>query len=77
MVPSRKLGIVILANRGNLYPNEVGRRILIEIAGAERVERDGRLRRPARHERLKVRGAARDARLQMVRVLIHSYSVGS
>ena len=77
MVPSRKLGIVILANRGNLYPNEVGRRILIEIAGAERVERDGRLRRPARHERLKVRRAARDARLQVVRVLIHSHSVGS
>jgi len=77
MVPSRKLGIVILANRGNLYPNEVGRRILIEIAGAERVEHDGRLRRPARHERLKVRRAARDARLQVVRVLIHSHSVGS
>jgi beta-lactamase class C len=32
MMPSRKLGIVILANRGNLYPNEVGRRILLEIA---------------------------------------------
>ena len=32
MMPSRKLGIVILANRGNVYPNEVGRRIMLEIA---------------------------------------------
>jgi len=32
MMPSRKLGIMILANRGNLNPNEVGRRILLEIA---------------------------------------------
>jgi beta-lactamase class C len=32
MVPGRKLGIVILGNRGNQYPNEVGRRILIELA---------------------------------------------
>jgi len=32
MVPDRKLGIVILGNRGNQYPNEVGRRILLEFA---------------------------------------------
>jgi hypothetical protein len=32
MMPSRKVGIVILANRGNVYPNEVGRRITLEIA---------------------------------------------
>ena len=32
MMPSRKLGIVILANRGNVYPNEAGRRIMLEIA---------------------------------------------
>ena len=32
MMPSHKLGIVILANRGNVYPNEVGRRIMLEIA---------------------------------------------
>ena len=31
MMPSHKLGIVILANRGNVYPNEVGRRIMLEI----------------------------------------------
>ena len=31
MMPSRKLGIVILANRGNVYPNEVGRRIMLDI----------------------------------------------
>jgi beta-lactamase class C len=32
MVPGRKLGVVILGNRGNQYPNEVGRRILLELA---------------------------------------------
>jgi beta-lactamase class C len=32
MVPGRKLGIVILGNRGNQYPNEVGRRVLLELA---------------------------------------------
>src|SRR5215468_10952583 len=32
MIPTRKLGIVILGNRGNQYPNEVGRRILLELA---------------------------------------------
>jgi hypothetical protein len=31
-MPSRKLGIVILANRGDLHPNEVGRRIMLELA---------------------------------------------
>ena len=30
MMPDRKLGLVILTNRGNHYPNEVGRRILLE-----------------------------------------------
>jgi beta-lactamase class C len=34
MMPSRKLGIVILGNRGNQYPNEPGRRILLELAAA-------------------------------------------
>jgi hypothetical protein len=33
MMPSRKLGVVILGNRGNQFPNEVGRRILRELAG--------------------------------------------
>ena len=33
MVPSRKLGVVILGNRGNQYPNEVGRRLLLELVG--------------------------------------------
>jgi hypothetical protein len=32
MMPSRKLGIVILANRGNLYPAEIGRSIMLELA---------------------------------------------
>jgi beta-lactamase class C len=34
MMPSRKLGIVILGNRGNQYPNEPGRRILVELPAA-------------------------------------------
>ena len=34
MMPSRKLGIVILGNRGNQYPNEPERRILVELAAA-------------------------------------------
>src|SRR5262244_1148507 len=34
MMLSRKLGIVILGNRGNQYPNEPGRRILLELAAA-------------------------------------------
>jgi beta-lactamase class C len=33
MMRSRKLGIVMLGNRGNQYPNEVGRRILHQFAG--------------------------------------------
>jgi len=33
MMPNRKLGVVILGNRGNLYPSEPGRRILLELAG--------------------------------------------
>ena len=33
MIPRRKLGIVILGNRGNQYPNKVGRRMLLELAG--------------------------------------------
>jgi beta-lactamase class C len=32
MVPGRRLGLMILGNRGNQYPNEVGRRILLELA---------------------------------------------
>jgi beta-lactamase class C len=36
MMPRRKLGIVILGNRGNQYPNEVGRRIMLEIAAPRR-----------------------------------------
>jgi len=33
LMPSRRLGIVILNNRGNQYPNEAGRRILLELSG--------------------------------------------
>jgi len=36
IMPSRRLGIVILNNRGNQYPNEAGRRILLELAGHSR-----------------------------------------
>ena len=36
MMPRRKLGIVILGNRGNQYPNEVGRRIMLELATPRR-----------------------------------------
>ena len=32
MMPRRKLGIVILGNRGNQYPNEIGRRIMLDLA---------------------------------------------
>jgi beta-lactamase class C len=32
MMPSRKLGIVIMTNRANQYPNEVGRRIMLELS---------------------------------------------
>jgi beta-lactamase class C len=32
MMPSRQFGIVILGNRGNQYPHEIGRRILLELA---------------------------------------------
>ena len=32
MVPSQKLGIVILLNRGNQHPHEIGRQLLLEIA---------------------------------------------
>jgi beta-lactamase class C len=34
MMPDRKLGLVILTNRGNHYPNEVGRRILLELGAS-------------------------------------------
>ena len=34
MMPDRKLGVVILANRGNCYPNEAGQRILLELAAS-------------------------------------------
>jgi beta-lactamase class C len=33
MMTGRKLGIVILGNRGNQYPSEAGRRIMRELAG--------------------------------------------
>jgi len=32
MMPRPRLGIVILGNRGNQYPNEVGRRIMLELS---------------------------------------------
>ena len=32
MMPSRKVGVMVLGNRGNLYPTEPGRRIMLEIA---------------------------------------------
>ena len=31
MIPSAKIGIVILTNRGELNPAEVGRRILLQL----------------------------------------------
>jgi beta-lactamase class C len=34
LMPDRKLGLVILTNRGNHYPNEVGRRILLELGAS-------------------------------------------
>jgi beta-lactamase class C len=33
MMPDRKLGVVILGNRGALYPSDAGRHILRELAG--------------------------------------------
>jgi len=36
MMPRRELGIVILGNRGNQYPNEVGRRVMLELATPRR-----------------------------------------
>jgi hypothetical protein len=38
MMPSRKFGIVILTNRGNQYPNEVGRKIMLELARHDHAE---------------------------------------
>jgi beta-lactamase class C len=32
MLPARKLGIVILSNRGDQYPSEVGRCIMLALA---------------------------------------------
>jgi beta-lactamase class C len=32
IMPRRKLGVVVLGNRGNLYPSEAGRRIMLELA---------------------------------------------
>jgi beta-lactamase class C len=37
MMPRRRLGIVILGNRGKQYPNEVGRQILLELAASRRL----------------------------------------
>jgi beta-lactamase class C len=36
LIPSRKIGIVILSNRGNQHPSEAGRRILRELAAHSR-----------------------------------------
>jgi CubicO group peptidase (beta-lactamase class C family) len=36
VMPRHKLGIVILGNRGNQYPNEVGRRIMLALATPRR-----------------------------------------
>jgi beta-lactamase class C len=33
LMPGRKLGVMILGNRGNQYPHEVGRPLLLELAG--------------------------------------------
>src|SRR5262249_33664408 len=41
MMPDQRLGIVILSNRGNTYPNETGRQILLALAGQG--ARQGRL----------------------------------
>jgi beta-lactamase class C len=49
MMLRRKLGIVILGNRAKQYPNEVGRRILLELATSRRLRAShagGRVRRP-------------------------------
>jgi len=35
-MPHRKLGIVILGNRANQYPNEIGRRIMLDLAASRR-----------------------------------------
>jgi beta-lactamase class C len=37
LVPNRRIGIVILSNRGNQAPNEIGRRILLELAAQRRI----------------------------------------
>jgi len=37
MMLRHKLGIVVLGNRGKQYPNEVGRRILLELAASRRL----------------------------------------
>jgi len=42
LIPGRMLGIVILTNRGNQYPNEAGRRIMLELAGHDPATMDGR-----------------------------------
>jgi hypothetical protein len=34
MMPNRKLGLVILTNRGNHYPNEVGRWTLLKLGAS-------------------------------------------
>ena len=33
MMPDRKIGVVILGNRGNQYPHEIGRALLRELSG--------------------------------------------
>src|SRR5262249_13895851 len=49
MMLRHKLGIVILGNRAKQYPNEVGRRILLELAASRRLRAShagGRVARP-------------------------------
>src|SRR5262249_20258260 len=37
LIPGRKIGVVILSNRGNQAPNVIGRRILLELAAQRRI----------------------------------------
>ena len=34
-VPDRRLGVVILINRGDQYPHEIGRKFLVDLARAQ------------------------------------------
>jgi CubicO group peptidase (beta-lactamase class C family) len=37
MIPSAKIGVVILGNRGNQFPGEIGRRLLLDLARRDRL----------------------------------------